>query len=173
MEPMLVLQKPPNTPSETNIKPQGGADGKPWSIKRRLAPLTSCGIASFFGGGFWRPTVSLKIMPCFFFRFLLARPFKRENRKPRTKDQQRYGVLPMSPTVKELLLRVNQRTGFEFNHAAAWSLRKVFCHYVIVFVLGVVFAYVFRLFPLNVCLGVVWCSVFNLLFHVLLLMCFD
>ncbi|CAK9060867.1 Esterase AAEL000016, partial [Durusdinium trenchii] len=32
-------------------------------------------------------------------------------------DQQRYGVLPMSPTVKELCAKVNERTGFTFNHA--------------------------------------------------------
>ena len=36
-----------------------------------------------------------------------------------TEDQQRYGVLPMSPTVKELCAKVNERTGFTFNHAVA------------------------------------------------------
>lgn len=32
-------------------------------------------------------------------------------------DQQRYGILPMSPTIRELCTRVSQRTGFHFNHA--------------------------------------------------------
>jgi len=32
-------------------------------------------------------------------------------------DQERYGILPMSPTIRELCSRASKRTGFIFNHA--------------------------------------------------------
>ena len=56
---------------------------------------------------------------------------------PVFKDQQRYGVVPMSPTIRELCSRASQRTGFTFNHAVVlyyadgnecnWTESMVYC----------------------------------------------